>query len=116
MKFIKLFGFIFLFSWISFFPEPLQGQYAFWVRVALGIFLLILALGKWRWRTIFNIHDWPAWIFLFSMSVGMVSATDKTLAIKTYFYIVSTFFLLFYIGKALVSSKDFTKISIVISV
>ncbi len=109
LRSVKTAFIIILFAWISFFPAPVQGQYAVFTRIFLGIFLLILVLGK-QWRKhIFSLKDWPLWLFLACMFSGTISATDKDVAFSTFFYIVITFPLLFYIGKAIYASAESRK-------
>lgn len=100
-KYLKIIFFIILFAWISFFPQPFHDRYGIFVMIFLGTFLLIFLLDKKYLKYLFIIWDWPLWIFLICMVAGMVSAIDKNTALETYFYLVITFSLLFYIGKGL---------------
>ncbi|MFC1623904.1 O-antigen ligase family protein [Candidatus Omnitrophota bacterium] len=112
---IKVIFIILLFSWISFFPEPLQAKYAFFVRIFLGVFLLVLIWERRGLRQLFNFQDWPLWLFIISLSGGIFYATDKNVALATYRNIAVAFLLLFYIGKGLVYS-DKNRTAIVISI
>ena len=116
-EYLKIIFIIFLFAWISFFPQPIQDKYSLYVRIFFGIFLFVLILdGKCR-KHIFNIQDWAMWVFLVCLAGGIVYATDKNIAIKTYFYIVATFLLLFYIGKGIFYYEaDRNRIALVISI
>lgn len=97
--------FITLFSWLSFFPQPLQGQYALYTRIFLGLFLLLLLFEKGNFKKFFDFQDWPLWVFLAGLSAGLVSTQDKKIAWETYFNLVFNLFFLFYIGKALLSEE-----------
>lgn len=109
--------FIILFSWISFFPEPIQGRYVIYARVFLCLFFLFLFLREGRARNFFHSQDWPLWFFLACLSAGLVSAQDKKLARETYFNLVFNLFFLFYIGKAMLSEeKNKGRIALVICV
>lgn len=102
---MKIALFVALVSWISFFPEPIQGQYAIYARIFLGLFFLLLFFKEGRLRNLFGFHDWPLWVFLACLSTGIVSAQDKKIAWETYFNLVFNLFFLFYIGKALFSEE-----------
>jgi len=107
LYFFKIVPIIFLFAWISFFPEPVQGQYFVAVRGIMAVFLAFFLLGKNRKIHLFSIADWPLWLFLTSLSVNVFFAMNRDIAFNTYTYLVITFFLLFYIGKSIFnSSKD----------
>lgn len=109
--------FIILFSWISFFPEPIQGRYAIYTRVYLGLLFLFLILKKGGIRKFFHSQDWPLWFFLVCLSSGLVSAQDRKLARETYFNLAFNLFSLFYIGKAMLSEeKNKGRIALVICV
>ncbi|MDP3732792.1 MAG: O-antigen ligase family protein, partial [Candidatus Omnitrophota bacterium] len=106
-----------LFVWISFFPPPIQDQYWIYVRIFFGVFLLILILNKKYLRFLFSFQDWPLWLFLICLLSGIVSATDKSVALRTYLYLVTTFLPLFYIGKYLYGSdKNINMVSMVICI
>lgn len=107
LRYCKAVGSFILFAWISFFPEPIQDRYSFWVRIFLGVFLLILALGKNSLRRLFEWRDWPLWLFLACLAGGIVCATDKKVAVDTYWYLALNLFLLFYIGENLYSDIKF---------
>ena len=106
MRYLKVTCIIILFAWISFFPQPIQDQYRFYARIFFLGFLLLLVFNKTSARQIFSFHDWPLWLFMISMSSGMVLAIDKNTAIAVYFYIIITFFLLFYIGKGFCKTEQ----------
>jgi len=101
LEYLKSICFIILFAWISFFPQPVQDKYWIYTVVFLGVFLLILISSKEYRAALFSLKDWPFWLFLICLFSGTISATNKEVALKTYFYLVVTFFPLFYIGKAL---------------
>jgi len=103
--FLKIAFFATLVSWISFFPEPIQGKYAIYARVFLGLFFLLLFFKEGRPKNLFGFHDWPLWVFLASLSAGLVSAQDKQIAWDTYFNLVFNLFFIFYIGKVLLSEE-----------
>lgn len=114
---IKIACFIFLFAWISFFPEPVQAQYWFYAKIFFGIFLLVLSLGKKFPRGFLSRQDLPLWLFLACVFSGTISALDKNLAFQTYLYILFTFAGLFYIGKNLCDSdQDRMAICIIICI
>lgn len=98
--------FICLFAWISFFPAPIQDRYWIISRIFLGMVLLIFMLRKKYTNSIVNFKDWPAWLFLICLLAGIVSCVDRNVAIKTYFYLATTFLLFFYIGKWLYGSEE----------
>lgn len=91
--------FAILFSWISFFPQPLKDQYRFFTWGLLVIFLLLFIINRKGIRHFFSKSDIPLALMLVFFSFGIISADDKAMAIKTYIYIAGFFFLLFYIGK-----------------
>ena len=110
-------GFLFLFIWISFFPQPIQDKYGIYVKVFLAIFLLVLILNKKYRQHIFSSGDWPSWLFMICLLAGIISAIDKGLAIRTYSQLVVIFLLLFYIGKAIfVYDKDRNMVCTVICI
>ena len=104
IKYLKSLGFIVLFAWISLFPAPLQQQYEIYTKIFSVLFLLILLVGSKPIKDFFKISDWPAWVFIVCLGAGTISATNKNLATETYFYLVTTFLALFYIGKVILSS------------
>lgn len=97
---------VILLAWISFFPQPVQDQYRPFAVIFLCIFLLAFLLDKKYQNKLFSLKDSSFLIFLLFLSAGTISATDKTLAFSTYFYLFIIFFLLFYIGKALFLGED----------
>lgn len=106
-----------LFCWISFFPQPVQDKYGIYARVFLGFFLLAFILDNKCRRRLFSLCDWPLWLFLISLLAGTVSATDKNVAWKAYFYITITLFFIFYIGKGLyLNTKNQNIVSLVICI
>jgi O-antigen ligase len=116
-EYLKTAFFIILFAWISFFPQPLQERYGIYVRVYLGVFLLILLMSKKYLRLSFSGRDWPLWLFLISMLSGMIFATDRNTAWAAYIYLSATFFTLFYIGKSLYHyEKDRFTLSLIICI
>lgn len=117
LKYLRAACFVIFFSWISFFPQPIQDRYAICVRISLGIFLFILILNKEYRKPIFSFKDWPLWLFLISLSAGTICATDKNAALGTYFYLVIILFFIFYIGKGLsVFRQDRNTVSMTICV
>lgn len=77
--------------------------------------MLILTLNMRGFRYLFSLRDWPLWVFLLSMCTGMARGIDKTVAVRSYFYIVATFFLIFYIGKIFVNEKRYENIAVIIA-
>ncbi len=117
LEYLKNVSFISLLAWISFFPQPIQERYWIYVRIFFGAFLLILMLNKKYLRFLFSFKDWPLWLFLICLFSGTVSATDKSVALRTYLYLVTAFLPLFYIGKYLYSSdKDINMVNMVICI
>ncbi|MCX5698303.1 MAG: O-antigen ligase family protein [Candidatus Omnitrophica bacterium] len=109
--------FIMLFAWISFFPEPVQVKYGVYTKIFLGIFLFILILDKRIGKYLFSFRDWPLWLFVLSMSAGIICATDKNVAFKTYTYLAITLVTFFYIGKGLfIHQQDSDKVSLIICI
>jgi O-antigen ligase len=93
--------FILLFAWISFFPQPIHDQYAVYAKIFLGVILGVLVLDSSNRKNLFSLKDWPLWVFLLSILPGAVNATNKTIALKTYLYLSTNFFLVYYIGRIL---------------
>ncbi len=115
LEYLKSICFIILFAWISFFPQPIQEKFWAYTVVFLGIFLLLLILNKEYRYGLFSFKDWPFWIFLICLFSGTISAANKDIALKTYFYLILTFSPLFYIGKSIFrneKSRDFICITI----
>jgi O-antigen ligase len=117
----KIYGYIkntfviFLFAWISFFPQPLQDRYFIYARIFLGVFLGVLLLNKDCRKVMFSIRDWPLWAFLLCLSLNIIKASDKKVALGTYFYLAGTLGLLFYIGKGMYHfKKDVSMVSAVV--
>ena len=107
---------ILLFCVISFIPQSFHDVYPVYIRISLCIFLLLFILDKKYRHDLFGLKDWPIWLFLISMSAGIIHAQNKDLAIKIYLSITAFFFLLFYLGKGIFSSsQNRSKICIVIS-
>ncbi len=101
LKYTEIIFLFILFSWISFFPEPIQAQYGIYTRIFLGIFLAFLLLDKRNFKHLFNFYDWFLWLFLICLLAGTASAIDKSVAWRTYSYAAITLLLVFYIGKGL---------------
>ncbi len=93
------------FAAISFLPQTAHDRYGFFVRLFLGFFVFLLACRKEYRSRLFSLRDWPLWLFLVSLAVGMINATDHNLSLRTYFPILISFSLSFYIGKAAFSSQ-----------
>lgn len=100
-EYLKNILFIILFAWISFFPEPIQARYKVHTIIFFSIFLLVFIFNKRCLKFIFSFKDWPLWLFLICLLSGTLTAVNKNMALKTYFQLVITFFLLFYIGKCI---------------
>lgn len=94
---------VILFLWISLFPQPLQDKYRIYAQVFIGVFLLVLTLNK---KYPISLQDFPLWLFAICLLSGTVKAIDRTVAWKTYSYIVVTILSLFYIGKGLFSNRE----------
>lgn len=117
LEYLRNILFICLFAWISFFPESIQDKYGVYIKIFLGIFLFILILDKRIRKYLFSFRDWPLWLFILSMSAGIIFATDKNIAFKTYAYLAITLAMLFYIGKGLFVYKlDSDKVSLIICI
>ena len=117
IKYLTKAFFVVLFAWISFFPQPIQGEYEVYVRIGLAVFLLILVLDKRGIKDIVSVKDWPLWLFIICLLAGIVSATDKSVAFRTYIYLAITFLFLFYIGKGIFScDRDRKLISVTICI
>lgn len=112
--------FLILFSLISFFPEPyiLVESRLFSLIKLIFVFLLIIFIFYKKYRNdLFSITDWSLWLFLICLLAGTVSAIDKSIAWRTYFYVAITFFLVFHIGKALyLDGKNQSIVSLVICI
>ena len=101
---------VFLFSWISFFPQPIKEKYWLLTQLFLAIFFLFFVLIKEHRARLFSFSDWPLWLLLVCLSAGIPSAIDKKAAFKTYYYLATHLVTLFYIGKALFLSERDRKI------
>jgi len=116
-KYLRNTFFIVLFAWISFFPQPIQDRYGIFVRIFLGIFLLILLLERKYLKYLFSFQDWPLWLFVICLSPNIFIATDKNLDLNTYLYLTITLIFLFYIGKGMYYSyQDINTVNIVICI
>ncbi|MDD5097385.1 MAG: O-antigen ligase family protein [Candidatus Omnitrophica bacterium] len=102
---LNKFLFAALFAWISFFPEPVQGEYCVYTILFLAIFLLGLFFNKNNLR-LFSLKDWPLWLLLLGLLSGTIVATDKSIAWTTYSNLVLPLFLLFYLGKGLLAIDE----------
>ncbi len=117
LKYLKNALFAILFAWVSFFPEPVQGQYVIYTRIFSGIFLAFLLLDKINFKHLFSFYDWFLWLFLICLLAGTVSAIDKSVVRRTYSYVAVTFFLVFHIGKGLyLNGKNQNIVSLVICI
>jgi len=107
-----------LFAWISFFPQPIHIRYEIPAQIFFVIFLLILiGLDKKCLKTVFGLEDWPLWLFLVSLWAGTFCAAERYSTLKTYFYLVKTLVLFFYIGKFMFrQDKDNNSVFITICV
>jgi O-antigen ligase len=101
---------VFLLAWISFFPQPVTDTYWLVTRLLPWVLLLLLVFSKKYKNSLFQLSDWPLWLVLVCLLSGLATATDKAVAFKTYFYLASNLFMLFYIGKALFSSQEDRKL------
>lgn len=115
--YIRPIAFALLFFWLSIFPEPVQQYYWKYFQGFLVLFLgLFLCDARYRPR-MFKLYDWPLWFFLISLYAGTLMATNKSFAIHAYIYLTLTFFLLYYIGKAMnIYRCDIKGIPVVISI
>ncbi|MFC1698409.1 O-antigen ligase family protein [Candidatus Omnitrophota bacterium] len=109
-KYLTIACIIALFVWISFFQQLFFGRYDLGVRICLiGILALQIKSLK-DVKTIFNFRsDWPQWLFLLCLLAGTVNATNKTVVWERYFYLATTFLLLFYVGKCLYRNEKNVK-------
>lgn len=106
LEYLKNVGIIILFLWISLFPQPIQDRYMIYVRIFIGALLAVLLLNKKYLKNLFSLQDLSLWLFLICLSSGIVSAIYKSAAFGRYLYLTTTFFILFYIGKALFFYKE----------
>lgn len=93
--------FVLFFAWISFFPQPVQDQYASQTLAGLWMFFLLLAFHPGCKRKILSLDDWPFWFFLALLVLNIMTATDRNVAWQTYYLLASRFFLVFYIGRGI---------------
>lgn len=115
--FLKITFFVILFSWISFFPEPVQRHYVMCTRIFLGLFFFASFFKEGNSKNFLDLQDWPLWVFLACLSAGLVSAQDKKIAWETYSTLAFNLFFLFYIAKALLlEEKNKVWITWVISI
>lgn len=118
LKYAEIIYFVILFGWISLFPEPIQAQYATLARMSLVLLLIILVITeKKKLKSIFNLKDWPLWVFLIFLSSGIFGAKNKDISITSYRYLCLTLLLFFYIGKILyLEEKERARIGLVICI
>jgi len=97
---ISLILFASLFGVISFLPVAITWKYFFPVRIFLLVILAYSAIGK---RRVFELSDWPLWVFVISMTCGIILAQDKVAARQAFFYFSFILLTMFFIGKSLYS-------------
>ena len=115
VKNINILFFVILFSWLSFFPQPVLQKYQIAMWIFSSFFLLFLVSKNNRKYQIFGFNDWPLWLFLLCLFSGTVAAADKNIAYSTYVNLAITFILLFYIGKGIfIVEKDLSVVSTII--
>jgi len=85
---------------ISLLPHPIFT--AQWINIALFCmgFLLVLYFTCPR-KQLFDIADWPLWLFTLTLSTGLVHATNFQVAWNIFIQMVPNTFLIFYIGKGI---------------
>ncbi|NQU99496.1 MAG: O-antigen ligase family protein [Parcubacteria group bacterium] len=77
---------IILLAWLSFVPETLQRRYLTIVRYSL-LFLLLISLCSYKFRLreyFFSKEDIFIWVYFALVSVGLINAVDKNMAVAYY--------------------------------
>jgi len=106
LKYAEIIFIIILFVWISFFPQPIQEKYHLYTNIVLLLAFIILWIRKRN--AIFNLSDFPLWIFLAAMSINVFFAQQKNTALKTYLDLAIPMFVIYYLVSAdLSSGKNF---------
>lgn len=97
---------IVLFIWVSFFPQPIQEKYHLFTNVFLILAFLIL-LAKKR-SSVFKLNDYPLWVFLVAISINVLFARQKNIALKTYLDLaIPIFFIYYLVSESLSLGKSF---------
>lgn len=95
MKYLKVFFISCLFVWISFFPEPVQAHYRFYLHGFLLI-LFSFSLAK-KGLSLFKLSDYPLWGFLIAISVNIFFVRQSNTAFKAYLDLSVPLFCIYYL-------------------
>ncbi|MDD4939408.1 MAG: O-antigen ligase family protein [Candidatus Omnitrophica bacterium] len=87
--------FIILFTWISFFPRPVQEKYSLFVNIFLFIAFGHLLLRKRK--EIYKLGDYPMWVFLAATGINVFFAQQRNLAFNAYLNIALPMFFIYYL-------------------
>ena len=98
MKNLTIIPVIFLFIWISFFPQPIQDQCRLATNIFLGIAFICLLIVKRG--NIFRVSDWPLWFFILTLGINVIFADDQNVAVRTYLNLSIPLVIIYYlVGK-----------------
>ncbi len=104
LKYLPIVLFTILFSWISFFPQPLQGKYHLFTKIFL-VLAFIGLLAKKR-TSIFRRDDLFLWGFLITIGLNVLFAQRKEVAFRTYIDLAIPMFLIYYLASEGFSSQS----------
>jgi len=104
MRNLMIIPVILLFVWISFFPQPIQGQYQSVTKIFLWMVFVCLLIVK-RGR-IFRSSDWPLWFFIAALSINVFFAQEQNIALQTYLNLALPLFFIYYIVAETISSDE----------
>jgi O-antigen ligase len=91
---IDFYFFIVLFSSISLLPAPVHERLRWPVNAGFIVLLAILLLAKRK--AVFKFSDYPLWILLTAVSVNVLFAQHKDMALKTYLDLAISMFCIYY--------------------
>jgi O-antigen ligase len=112
LKEFGIISIILLFLWVSFFPYPGQANYHLATNLFL-IFVFLTLLIKKRFA-IFKKNDYSLWIFLLAMSINILFAQQKNIALKAYLNLAIPMFSIYYLVSASLSSATFNLLAKII--
>ena len=102
-EFINIYFIIVLFIWASLFPQSIQERFQLAIKVFLILVFLIILVKK---RTaLLKFTDYPLWIFLIAISVNVLFAQQKDIALRTYLDLAIPMFTIYYLTSEVFSYK-----------
>lgn len=75
------------------------------MEAVLCALFLLLAVTSSKPTPLFQLQDWPCWVFLAGLAAGLVAPVDHVVANQRYRELFVTMVSLYYIGKALARSE-----------